>query len=73
MRRNFKIVWGWFIFVYTASHIESGAMTWAFLNSFQISTSWSNLVENMRLKLKNNYTQIPLLSYNNGNIADQLF
>jgi len=51
----------------------SGAMTWAFLNSFQISTSWSNLVENMRLKLKNNYTQIPLLSYNNGNINDRLF
>jgi len=51
----------------------SGAMTWAFLNSYSISTSWTNLVENMRIKLKENYTQIPLLSYNNKNIADQLF
>jgi hypothetical protein len=54
------------------NHNYTGALTWAFLNSYPTSTSWTNLLENIRGMLKNKYTQIPLLSYNNGNINDRL-
>lgn len=49
-----------------------GALTKAFLDSYSTSSSWTNLVENIRMLLKTNYTQIPLLSFNNGNINDKL-
>jgi hypothetical protein len=52
--------------------IYSGALTKAFLDSYSASSSWTNLVENIRMLLKTNYTQIPLLSFNNGNINDKL-
>lgn len=44
----------------------SGAMTWAFLNAYDRSSHWVHLVANMRLLLRNRYTQVPLLSYSNG-------
>jgi len=50
----------------------SGALTSAFLDTYTMSSSWTNLVENIRVLLKPNYTQIPLLSFNNGNINDRL-
>jgi hypothetical protein len=52
--------------------IYSGALTRAFLDTYSASSSWTNLVENIRVLLKPNYTQIPLLSFNNGNINDRL-
>jgi metacaspase-1 len=52
--------------------IYSGALTAAFLDTYSASSSWTNLIENIRVLLKTNYTQIPLLSFNNGNINDRL-
>jgi len=52
--------------------IYSGALTAAFLDTYSASSSWTNLIENIRVLLKTNYTQIPLLSFNNGNINDKL-
>lgn len=55
------------------SNTSNGALTKAFLDSYSSSLSWTSLVENIRLLLlKDNYTQIPLLSFNNGNIYDKL-
>jgi len=42
-----------------------GAMTWAFLNCYPSSSGWVSLVQNMKILLRNNqFSQIPILSYN---------
>jgi hypothetical protein len=46
----------------------SGAMTWAFLASYPMSSDWIGLIEKMRIQLKDKkFSQVPLLSFN-GNI-----
>jgi hypothetical protein len=54
----------------------TGAMTWSFLNALANSNyniKLINLVDNMRILLKNNYTQVPLLAVSSADYYDQTF
>lgn len=53
-----------------------GAMTWSFINALanaNYNVKLVNLVDNMRILLKNKYTQVPLLAVSSTDLYDVVF